>query len=271
MEQRELTIAKFGTSSVVEGRYADVEKNARENISWFVDQLSKMHETSDVIVVSSGAVALGKAMLPDMEEQTCKDKDADQFFATHGNPFLMTMWISEFKKKQIPAGELLLTHPEIDDDAGPETPGTEMRAALNRMRALGAVAIVNENDPLSREELYERDNDGLAGHIARSLGASACYFMTQCNVRDGFDIRIKKVVTGNVQSETAVLRHAGGPGPSGRGGMRSKVREAIALGRAGIPSYIAPAQSSFDAIRQGRSGTYFVPSARTSTLEPEQA
>lgn len=264
MNERELIVVKYGSSSVVQGD-RDIRQNIDENTGLFAYQLSKLHAEYDLVVVTSGSVAVGRAMWSDIAED---DPDVvDQFLAMSGNPYVMTSWIDNFQKKGVKAGELLLTHKEIEDDKKPDDPGSELRAAIKRAFALSAVPIVNENDALSRRELaklhYGGDNDGLAAHIARSMGARALFLMTETNgvqnvLGNGYG-RIRSVKP-NKLSWDAVRDHAGTSNPEGRGGMKSKVEAAISAAQAGMDSYIAHAQkSSFASIQSGKFGTHFYP------------
>lgn len=272
MEERELLVVKYGSSSIVEGR-ADAETNARDNIAWYADQLSKLYQSHDLIVVTSGAVALGKTMYPDLVDRP--NEEVDQFFAMSGNPFLMAVWINAFRRQNIRAGELLLTHREIEDDSDAESPGSELKRALKRMRALGGISIVNENDALSRRELaelqYGGDNDGLAAHIAVRMGASGLYLMSSSCVRDSFGAAVRRVPD-NETSRERVRAYAGDSNEVGRGGMRTKVEAAILAAQAGIDAYIAAARHvSLRSIHAGRSRTHFVPRQEPATLEAARA
>ena len=264
MNERELIVVKYGSSSVVRGD-RDIQQNIDENIGWFTYQLSKLHAEYDLVVVTSGSVAVGRAMWPDLDEYD--PTEVEQFLAMSGNPYVMTSWIDNFQKKGVKAGELLLTHKEIEDDKKPDDPGSELRAAMKRAFAMGAVPIVNENDALSLRELaelhYGGDNDGLAAHIARSMGARALFLMTETNgvqnVRGKGYGRIRSVSPSKL-SWNAARDQAGSANAKGRGGMKSKVEAAISAAQAGIDGYIAHAQkSSFASIQSGKFGTHFYP------------
>lgn len=261
-------VVKYGSSVIVDGK-RDPLSNAQHNIEWFVHQMLPLHKQTDIVVVTSGAVALGKALWQGLE--TRSDDDVSSSFAQIGNPLLMATWVSEFRKVGISAGELLLTHRDIEDDQGPEAPADMLAKSLERNFSLRMITVVNENDALSEQELaelrYGGDNDGLAAHIARAIAASALYLMTTGGVRDGFGQRIKKVSVGNNRSEERVLRHARGANQNGRGGMKSKVEAALSVSRVGVPAYIAAATSSFNAIHEGKNATYFAPTSRAVTLE----
>lgn len=260
MEERDLIVVKYGSSSVTAGEFS-VEQNLKDNTGWFVYELSKLHKNHDLIVVTSGSVAVGSALWPDLADR--HEDEVNQFLAMSGNPYVMKSWIDGFRAEGIKSGELLLTHKEIDDDAMPDSPGSELRRALRQTLDLGAVAIVNENDALSRQELaelhYGGDNDGLAGHIARSMGASSLFLMTETNGVKDRTARIPRVLP-NERSWNSVRAHAGASNSKGRGGMKAKVEAAILAAQNGIDSYIANAHKySFSTIRSGKIGTHFHP------------
>lgn len=258
--ERETIVVKYGSSSVVAGQ-GSAEENAVNNIDWFTDQLAEKHQEQNLIVVTSGAVALGKAMFPEIRSNN--PHDTDQLLAMSGNPFLMAAWIQAFRKRGIPAGELLLTHREIEDDRTPDSPGSELERVFWVNSRLRMVPIVNENDALSRRELaelqYGGDNDGLAAHIALSVGASTLYLMTESNgVIDGRSQR-RKAVASNQRAWDSVKTLTNGASVYGRGGMKSKIDAAIQVSARGINAYIAPASKSFASVDKGSFGTRFEP------------
>jgi glutamate 5-kinase len=256
---RELVVVKYGSSAITGGNSADVRENIRNNIGFFASQIAQLHRQHDVIVVSSGAVAIGRQRHLGLVQSSHTN---DQFFAMNGNPVLMTEWIDAFENHGISAGELLVTHNEIEQDKKPEDPGSIMRCAIESCFELNAVPIVNENDALSKIELsrleYGGDNDGLAGHFAIHMGALALFLMTDVNGLRGTKQRQPRIPARQKSWERAA-RLAGCPGEKGKGGMKSKVEVATQAAKNGIACYIAPAHKSFLAVQSGRYGTYFEP------------
>lgn len=260
MEERTLLVAKYGSSSVTAGDRC-IEQNLETNVGWFTYELAKLHKTHDLIVVTSGSVAVGRALWPDIADRS--EEDTAQFLAMSGNPFVMSAWIAGFRAQGIKSGELLLTDKEIDNDQTPESPGAEMRRAIDQTLRLGGVPVVNENDALSRKELalerFGGENDGLALHIAQTMGATTLFLMTDTNGVHNTRGRIRQVRPNKV-SWNSVTGHAGGSNGKGRGGMSKKVGVAVESAQQGRDTYIAHAhKSSFASIRSGRFGTHFLP------------
>lgn len=260
MEERELLVVKYGSSSVVAGERS-IEQNLQTNTAWFTHELAKLHKNYDVIVVTSGAVAVGRALWPDITDES--DEQTAQFLAMSGNPFVMGAWIAGFRARGIKSGELLLTDNDIADNRTLNSPGAEMRRAVAQTRRLGGIAVVNENDATSQKELalerFGGENDGLSGYIAEAFSASALFLMTDTNGVMNTKGRIRQVKASQV-SWDSVREHAKESSGKGRGGMTRKVDVAIEGAQQGRDTYIAHAhKSSFASIRSGRFGTHFLP------------
>lgn len=101
----------------------------------------------------------------------------DGVYAGMGNTALMSVWQSAFREAGCDAGSMLVTDRELDD-----IEGEQFARTLREYAVTDVVAVINANDALSNIGALElkaaRDNDGLAGHIAR-LGADELTIFTQ--------------------------------------------------------------------------------------------
>lgn len=119
----------------------------------------------EVILVSSGAVALGRPTLGfgngklNLEEK--------QAAAAAGQPLLMQAWSQALAKHQAQAAQLLLTLEDSED----RQRYLNARATFTTLLAHGLIPIVNENDSVATAELKFGDNDRLAARVAAMLAA----------------------------------------------------------------------------------------------------
>lgn len=246
-----LSIVKYGGRAVSGEHGMDSGK-----IDHYTPKLACLNETNEIIVVSSGAVAVGRFLWE--QRHGASDEVSDQSLAMLGSANVVKTWQDSFAKLDLLAGQLLITHREIED---PQEKPALVRA-LERNLGLGIITVANENDALSEEELaklaYGGDNDGLASHLARVMGASCLFLLTETNgLLDG-QSRVVQRVEYNTYAHNRARSYSHGRPHKGRGGMRSKVDAAIKAADSGIDAYIAGADEDFEAILAGEVGTYFM-------------
>ncbi|MES5814529.1 glutamate 5-kinase [Pseudoxanthomonas sp. Soil82] len=188
----------------------------------------------EVVIVSSGAVAAGRAILPRVEEAGAAIA-ARQALAALGQAQLIGLWQRFFER---PVAQVLLTH----DDLRNRRRYLNARATLNELLRLGALPVVNENDTVSVDELKLGDNDNLAAIVAVLIDAEVLFIATDI---DGlFDANPRTHPLANLVPEVSeltpeVLAMASGSGSEvGTGGMRTKLEAAAKAGAAGIDTIL---------------------------------
>lgn len=189
----------------------------------------------EVVIVSSGAVAAGRAILPRAAEQGAA-MAARQALAALGQAQLMALWQRFFER---PVAQVLLTH----DDLRNRRRYLNARATLNELLRLGALPVVNENDTVSVDELKLGDNDNLAAIVAALVDADALFIATDIDGLYSADPRQNPnavPIDEVTELDAGVLAMAGGSGASGMGtgGMRTKLEAAAKAGAAGIETYL---------------------------------
>ncbi|PQM45340.1 Glutamate 5-kinase [Mycobacterium talmoniae] len=128
---------------------------------------ARMSAGSDVVIVSSGAIAAGIEPLGLSKRPT--DLATKQAAASVGQVALVNSWSAVFARYQRTVGQVLLTAHDI----AMRVQHTNAQRTLDRLRALHAVAIVNENDTVATNEIRFGDNDRLSALVAHLVGADA--------------------------------------------------------------------------------------------------
>src|SRR5271156_2992939 len=128
---------------------------------------ARMNAGSDVIIVSSGAIAAGIEPLGLTKRPA--DLATKQAAASVGQVALVNAWSSAFARYQRSVGQVLLTAHDISM----RVQHTNAQRTLDRLRALHAGAIVNENDTVATNEIRFGDNDRLSALVAHLVGADA--------------------------------------------------------------------------------------------------
>ena len=200
----------------------------------------RMRAGSDVVVVSSGAVGAGLAPLGLTKRP--RDLATKQAAASVGQLALAHAWGTSFARYGRTVGQVLLTA----DDIARRAQHRNAQRTLDRLRALHAVAIVNENDTVATAELRFGDNDRLAALVAHLVGADALVLLSDVDgLYDGDPRKGNATLIPEVNSpEDLDGVVAGSGGALGTGGMASKLSAARLAADAGVPVLLAAASDA---------------------------
>lgn len=217
----------------------------------------------EVILVSSGAVAAGIARLGlGRRPETTEEKQA---LAAIGQAELMQVYEKFFATYGHTVGQLLMTKDIIDNDIR----RTHAENTFRELLKLGCVPIVNENDPISTEELKFGGNDTLSAYVALVCGADILINLSDidglydCDPKKNPDAKLIDRVD---EINDTVISYAGGAGSErGTGGMITKIKAAQIVTEAGIPMLIVNGKNPevLYRISDGEHiGTYFAPTGK---------
>ncbi len=202
------------------------------------DELMRAASEREVVVVSSGAVALGVERLGLRARP--KDIRGKQAAAAVGQSRLMRLYDDALGKHGQVVAQVLLTHADIQS----RTRYLNARHAISALLSQRALPIINENDTVSVEELKFGDNDTLAGMAVDLVEAELLIILTDIDGlytadprKDPSATRIPEVFG----IDAATLQLAGDSSSTvGTGGMASKLRAAHRAGESGVPTLIVP-------------------------------
>ena len=124
-----------------------------------VSKRNKRRVKRSVVIVSSGAIALGIDHL-EMKGRP-RAMAGLQAAAATGQSLLMQRWGDAFAKHRIPVAQVLLTHADLASRGR----ANNARAAITRLLELGVVPVINENDAVAVDEIRCGDNDALASMV----------------------------------------------------------------------------------------------------------
>jgi glutamate 5-kinase len=249
-------VIKVGSAvlSDVDGLRADVIEQLAAQIE------SAVRAGYEIVIVTSGAVAAGRARLSKLHGATIA---ARQAAAATGQIELMSAWARAFGVHGRTVAQILLTHQDL----------AERRRRLNASQTVsqllgaGVIPIVNENDTVAVEEIRLGDNDVLSSLVASLVQAQLLVILSDvdgvltADPRDRADARLIPVIS-DPEAEMRGLV-AENVGPLGSGGMATKLKAARQAARAGITVIIARGREAgvitiaLDPARQA--GTLIVP------------
>ncbi|MDR1413285.1 MAG: glutamate 5-kinase, partial [Actinomycetes bacterium] len=147
----------------------------RRYVASLVDQISEcVHTSHEVVLVTSGAIAAGLEVLGADTRPGADDIAGLQAAASVGQVALIEAWASEFGRRGLNIGQVLLTRSDTEN----EVSYAHACATFERLLSLGAVPVVNENDTVAVEEIRYGDNDALAALVAQMIGATLVVVLT---------------------------------------------------------------------------------------------
>jgi glutamate 5-kinase len=230
-----------------------------------VGQIAALHEAGHFpVVVSSGAIAAGLSRLSIVDRPS--DMPSLQAAASVGQVALIETYAALFAEHGIPVGQVLLTR----HDTGHRESYLHARDTFERLLALRAVPVVNENDTVAVEEIKFGDNDTLAALVGTLIGADLVVLLSDIEGLYDADPRASDVAVllEHVDELTdELVAAAGGAGSEiGSGGMVTKLDAARVLMRAGIPMIVCDGRRPdvvVDAVADKPVGTLFAPGAGT--------
>jgi glutamate 5-kinase len=247
-------VVKIGSALLVE--------NGRLRADWLhalaADVAGLRATGAEVVIVSSGSIALGRAVLGLPHGALALEQS--QAAAAVGQIRLARAYEEVLAPHGISAGQVLLTL----DDTHDRRRYLNSRATLATLLGLGVLPIVNENDTIATDEIRYGDNDRLAAQVAVTIGADLLVLLSDV---DG-------LYTGNPQSDP-MARHlpviaqitaevegmAGDPlSPFSKGGMKTKIMAAKTATSGGCAMLIATGQAlnPLAALLDGARATLFV-------------
>lgn len=245
-------VVKIGSSSLTLANGGlDVER-----VHYFAKVLEqRMQAGTDLVLVSSGAVAAG--MKPLGLVQRPQDLATKQAAAAAGQARLARYWADAFSTYDRVTAQVLLT----SSDLGSRRRATNAQSTIDRLRQLGAIPVINENDTVANSDLNFGDNDRLAALVAHLISADAMILLSDVEALYDKDPRLGdahpiREVAGPEDLEGTEL---GAGGALGTGGMASKVNAARLAARAGIPVLMGSSAQAIAALGGATNGTAFAP------------
>jgi glutamate 5-kinase len=193
----------------------------------------------EVVVVTSGAIALGRKRL---KLEGPLRLDEKQAASAAGQAALVEAWQRAFARHDIAVAQILLTLDDTED----RRRYLNARATLGTLLELGALPLVNENDTIATAEIRYGDNDRLAAHAAQIAGADLLVILSDI---DGvYDADPRRAAGAKrlslIERITPAIEAAAGGANAGAGvgsgGMASKIAAAKIAGAAGAATIIAP-------------------------------
>ncbi len=257
-------VVKVGSSLLVS------KANDHLRLSWMQalarDISSLRQQGCDVVLVSSGAVALGR-QLSGASGKSLKLEEK-QAMAAIGQVELAGAWKKCFAHHDIAIGQVLLTV----DDTENRRRWLNSSSTLHTLLKLGVMPLINENDSVASDEIRYGDNDRLAARAAQMVAADLLVLLSDVDGLYSEDPLNSKTATHiplvlRITDEITSMAGHSASGP-GTGGMTTKLLAAGIASPAGCATIIADGQEQapLSSLLDGARNTVFLPQ-----LKPAQA
>ena len=244
-------VVKLGTSQIADSK---MQPKTAELISLGLQIKELRNKGIEVVLVSSGAIALGMGELGETKRST--DLAQLQARAAIGQASLMRLYSQFLGQVGLKCGQVLLTWDDFDDRAR----FLNARRTLEAILKEGVVPIINENDTTSTEEIKFGDNDKLSALVASLLHAELLIILS--DVEGVYDSN--KKVYQEIKEITAEIDAIAGGTKNvnmSRGGMKAKIEAVKIATQARISCIITAGNIKdvlVDLVAGKKIGTYFI-------------
>jgi glutamate 5-kinase len=249
-------VVKIGSSLLVDAQ------GSRLNENWLASlaaDIAALHgDKRDVLVVSSGAIALGRAVLKlPAGELALEDS---QGAAAVGQIALARTWSEALSRHGITTGQVLVTPADTEE----RRRYLNARSTIDRLLQWRAVPVINENDTIATNEIRYGDNDRLAARVATMVSADLLVLLSDVDglydAPPGAGAGTRHVPrVERITPEIEAMAGAAGSGLS-RGGMQTKIEAGKIATAAGTHMVIASGHLDhpLQAIERGARCTWFL-------------
>lgn len=255
LSRAKLVVIKIGSALLVDPDSGTLRRTWLESLCADVAILRR--EGKNVILVSSGAIALGRRALK-LRSGALKLEES-QAAAAAGQVRLAEAYADILAGADIVAAQILLTLGDTEE----RRRYLNARATLKTLIALGSIAVINENDTVATAEIRYGDNDRLAARVASMMECDLLILLSDVDglytsdpSRDAAAAHVAEVDAITPQVEAMAGDTQSGVG---RGGMASKLAAAKIATAAGCDVIIAKGSSEHPiaAIRSGARASRF--------------
>jgi len=256
-------VVKVGSSLLVDAAAGRVKE---EWLASLAQDIAALHGGKcDLLVVSSGAIALGRSVLR-LPGGALRLEDS-QAAAAVGQIALARIWAQVLSRHGITAGQVLVTLQDTEE----RRRYLNARSTIERLLEWRAVPVINENDTVATNEIRYGDNDRLAARVATMASADLLVLLSDIDglydAPPGRSAQARLVpLVAQITPEIEAMAGAAGS-ELGRGGMQTKIEAAKIATRAGTHMVIASGRipHALQAITAGASCTWFLTAANPVT------
>jgi glutamate 5-kinase len=256
-------VVKVGSSLLVDRRAGRLRETWLASLT--ADLAEFHHGKRDILVVSSGAIALGRAVLK-LPSGPLKLEDS-QAAAAVGQIALARTWSEALSRHGIIAGQVLVTLGDTEE----RRRYLNARSTVDTLLQWRALPVINENDTVATNEIRYGDNDRLAARVATMVSADLLVLLSDIDglydaPPDSNAAAQHIPCVPRITSEIEAMAGSAGSELS-RGGMQTKIEAGRIATNAGTHMVIASGivEHPLRAIAEGARCTWFLTAANPVT------
>jgi glutamate 5-kinase len=256
-------VVKVGSSLLVDAEAGRLQQAWLEALA---EDIAALHRKGrDILVVSSGAIALGRSVLK-LPAGALKLEDS-QAAAAVGQIALARTWTEVLGRHGITAGQVLVTLGDTEE----RRRYLNARSTIAKLLEWKAIPVINENDTVATNEIRYGDNDRLAARVATMASADLLILLSDVEglydapPGDGREAKLVPLVP-RITAEIEAMAGASVSALS-RGGMQTKIEAGKIATTGGTHMVIASGRIAhpLQAIADGGSCTWFLTPANPVT------
>ena len=231
-------VIKIGSALLIDKENGNLNSKWLNSLALDINNLLRLEK--EVIIVSSGSIALGKKQLKLRDNLSLDEKQAA---AATGQISLAHAWKETMGNYGLNIAQILLA----PDDTETRRKHFNERATLLKLLELNVIPVINENDTVSTEEIRFGDNDRLAARVAQMCSADLLILLSDINGLYSSDPKISKnsVLIDEIPEITKEIEFMAGPAHTrfSSGGMITKIEAAKIATKAGCNMIICDGRS----------------------------
>jgi len=231
MQKKQRILLKIGSNTLTK----ETDSISREKIEDIANQIAKLKDSCDFVIVSSGAIAVAKQLVKlESKQSTVFVKQA---LASIGQPHLIRIYQEIFREKGLLTSQCLISYSDFEKQESK----TNIVNTINVLVNNNYIPIINENDTVATDEIQFGDNDKLAALTATLLKVDLLIIATNTNgiyTKESIKNNAPKTIEEVLNFEDLKNEVVNSKSTHGSGGMGSKIEAAEISKNAHIETWI---------------------------------
>ncbi|WP_405296552.1 glutamate 5-kinase [Algibacter sp. Ld11] len=231
MQKKKRILLKIGSNTLTK----ETNNISRGKIEDVANQIAKLQDTCEFIIVSSGAIAVAKQFVKLESKQ--EDVFVKQALASIGQPHLIRIYQEIFREYGLLTSQCLLSYSDFEKQESK----TNIVNTINVLVQNNYIPIINENDTVATDEIKFGDNDKLAALTASLLEVDLLVIATNTNgiyTKESIEKGIPETIAEVNDFDELRAQVVNSKSSHGSGGMESKIEAAAVTRKANIETWI---------------------------------
>ena len=224
-------LLKIGSNTLTK----ETDNISRGKIEDIANQIAKLQDSCEFVIVSSGAIAVAKQFVK-LESQR-KELFVKQALASIGQPHLIRIYQEIFREYGLLSSQCLLSYSDFEKQESK----TNIVNTINVLINNNYIPIINENDTVATDEIQFGDNDKLGALTAALLNVDLFIIATNTNgiyIKTSIEADLPETIKEVFDFDELRRQVVDSKSSHGSGGMESKIEAATVTKNANIETWI---------------------------------